>query len=228
MSKGSEAENTITKVFKRTDLNLWENHQKKAFEVIFLSNDELQNMSVILFGNLENSNIEDTARLGIMSKGGGNADFKFVHRTFAEFFVANFITNQLSNPHIKSNENFFVVMEVLAKLLKHKRDFEMVLKFLDSSLSNHNIDCSSEKTNNFESKFKILLNDYSQTILPFSEKTIYVNLLRVFTERCISNYLRMFRLWLHNKNYYTQTLFIFMSRYQQRSHESYQHCQKKL
>jgi ankyrin repeat protein len=124
MDKGEMAREQCTQGMI-DNISVTENHQRLALEILF---PELRNRVSII----EESDMlapEAMSRVGIVQYVDGKPHF--IHRTFAEYYVADFVVKQLTKrTHVLSE-----VLDILFKIL-NETDYDVIRFFVDGLLLN--------------------------------------------------------------------------------------------
>ena len=119
--------NVVAKAQRERDLKVMrKDHQLLALKVLFT---EEQVTSFEIDSHFTFSN-EELARIGIAELNYGDK-LQFIHRTFAEFFVADFFVNQLNKGTKVSSQ----VQDCLLKDIFLKADYRVVRVFIDGLMS---------------------------------------------------------------------------------------------
>jgi hypothetical protein len=114
------------------DLNILDCHQKLAFQTIFRDNKDVEEMNYNFF--LKNTNqTDEIVRIGLVYKY-DNVSFFFIHKTFAEFFVADFLFKKLFMLSFRVLDIVQIsgVMKVFFNIL-NRHDTQMIMIFLEHS-----------------------------------------------------------------------------------------------
>lgn len=148
--KGPEANNDISNSFD--NLRIVEFHLKIAFEIIFSNDDKLQFKRRLidpLFQFVSTPPLDEIVRVGLMfADGFGN--FIFIHRTFAEFFIAKYFYESIFAPRKhRVEEELKSILEILLDgvLSENDSSFNFIRILLDSALELVKIRKSFKKVN---------------------------------------------------------------------------------
>lgn len=131
MKKGREAESDIVE-YIRSSKNIMRVYQKFAFNVVF---DEKWNDSIdSTVKKLPELTVDEIVRVGLVTKG-HSGSMNFVHRTFAEYFVADYFTKNLCLAETSSDGLMSLFKECWSEHNSHTDPYYvMVTRFYDQSL----------------------------------------------------------------------------------------------
>lgn len=133
MNKGPEGQSHVAKQVGTS--MMVDFYEKIAIETNFnFSQNDLES----LFGNIQTPSIDDSTRVGLLYFD-DSPHFKFVHRSFAEFFIAKFAFEVIfkktfaSNSHLKSTlkGNFGILLYLL---FNNSQRYKTILMFIDDAL----------------------------------------------------------------------------------------------
>ena len=125
LGKGATSEHNDAKTEQKKDqkreINLWKAYEHSAIELIFPS----QAKDILKYIERETVTPEQLTRSGIVAI--KYDTISFVHRSFAEFFAAQFIMKELTKAH----PNKFLQKFFITNILK-EHEYAMIRKFLES------------------------------------------------------------------------------------------------
>ena len=126
--KGPDAIEDFDRFMRKVNIEKY--HCKKAFETLFAVNESEMKHIKSVFCDVPELPVDQIVRIGLMyDDGTGNC--QFVHRTFAEFFVADFLFEAI---WINFEES-----EAVAELWYYSMQYHsMIMKFIDDKLENFN------------------------------------------------------------------------------------------
>jgi ankyrin repeat protein len=104
-----------------------ENHQKLALKVLFAE----EQLSLFHTDSQCTSLDEDLTRTGIVQIGNGGK-LHFIHRTFAEFYVADYFVNKLTKGSNISQE----IQKLIIQKIFMGKEYRVIRVFIDGRLSN--------------------------------------------------------------------------------------------
>lgn len=137
MDKGPEARKNI--VNSCGNSRVVEFYQTNAFHTMFRRFDvndvivSVRKLCQISFKTTAVPSVDDIIRAGLMYSD-GSGSFHFIHRTFAEFFVAKFIFETIFLQRFRNNEKLEACMEVLGLVLIKEYWYKMIKIFLDNAV----------------------------------------------------------------------------------------------
>jgi ankyrin repeat protein len=101
-----------------------EQHQRLALQVLFTDDQ-------VTFLQIDHDSNEGLAMIGIVQRN-NEGELHFIHRTFAEYYVAEFLMNQLT----EKIEQYTQVQEVLLNKVLLRTEFQVTRFFLNGLLEN--------------------------------------------------------------------------------------------
>lgn len=123
--KGSEAENDLVMFVRNIAINKF--HQQKAFEIT----KEFKNATINkFFSSMPELSVEQLVRIGLMFDD-GTGNIHFVHRTFADFFIAGFIYEKTLNQIEQSDKASKRVADLWLEALQLVDNGKGIRKFMD-------------------------------------------------------------------------------------------------
>lgn len=155
MDKGHVAKTSVASCFVKPETI--EFHQQKAFEVVdkHMTNSNMGRRNFDLrFKEVDEEFINNVIRIGLMYRENRqqSENLFFIHRTFADFFAAQFIVQNvfLENSRFK-DEIVEEAMLIFVKILRseNQNGIRMVKLFLDQALGAKDIKFSSKLRENF-------------------------------------------------------------------------------
>jgi len=141
------------------DAQLLKTFQKFALKdkTLSMSNQLTQlytkNLNVMSFNESTLISIEKYSKMGILNIKDKN-NFKFVHKTFADFFVAQYIVENMKN----SNDLTLIIQLLLDILNSKPEDNRLIFKFLESYFK------SNDDLEQYESVFGVMEEKFSRTL----------------------------------------------------------------
>jgi hypothetical protein len=117
------------RIQERESKNIQVKHQLLALETLFTEDQVkfLQNYDQTAFS------VEELLRIGIVQRN-NEGKLYFIHHTFAEYFVADFLINQLKT-ETDQNEQ---VKELLINTVLFREDYHFIRVLIDGALENYN------------------------------------------------------------------------------------------
>lgn len=162
MERGPEAENDFAR-FTTSSPNIFELHQRKAFGAILWSDDGemVEKLESLCFDQtVKEPPVEQTVRVSLMYDN-GSGGLQFIHRTFAEFFIADFIFKKIFLQRFNTCEELEEVFNFFVKLFKDSRDdYKMIKTFLDGALQSFVLEDFPGKTEHVREKFNTLIDQH--------------------------------------------------------------------
>lgn len=149
LDKGPEAKKNLVNCYGNA--KIIEFYQKKAFQVMFRRMDvddvivSVVKMIEVSLNNAETPSVDDVVRVGLMYCDGSD-NFHFIHRTFAEFYIAKFLYETVFLARFCSKEELHAAMEVLALVLIKEYWYKMIKVFLDNAVGSLKFQSNSSKT----------------------------------------------------------------------------------
>lgn len=171
-------------------------HQKKALQKLFVYDDSKTDECLHVNNQLY---VEDVIRVGLM-RGTASGELKFIHRTFAEYFVARFLFEKLFQDSCEATE---LVVDAFTRILSYFTKHRMIRTFLDNALESVNLKDASNKIRTSYQSLDICFE--SHEIFPILElltRNGCVNLLHIVSKISKDkngNFHRMNKLWLDQK-----------------------------
>lgn len=155
MKKGPEARKTLAMSYGK--LEMMKFYQKSSFVTCFEhTKRSIQEMINLCFNNVSTPSSDNIARIGLMFYDGSDC-FRFIHRTFAEFGVAQFIHKTIFLGDFKSGEYLVATFDVFLEILRKAESHGMILAFIDNALEIFEADKSLKQT-------KSLLSESSEKL----------------------------------------------------------------
>lgn len=134
MSAGHDAQESVANTVG--DSSILKFYQKHAFKICFEGNKYAAKMIDLYFKHVATPSFEDSNRVGLMfSDGSGN--YYFIHKTFAEFFVAKFFYEMLFLGKYQQDEplKWICGLDVLFGIWKQTNDgYQVITTLLDNAL----------------------------------------------------------------------------------------------
>jgi hypothetical protein len=171
--------------------------EKNAFVKYFKKNycgdeafitEKIQTLLNLHFQGTDQLPFEHILRLGILSDS-GLSDFVFIHQTFAEFFIAEFLLQQIFHKKSENIESFAIAVEIF-EICVMNRQFQMILNFLDSALIkfDHRHFVEFE---NFKRTFNEIFKGkpYLTILVDLGHEKLFVNLVHKFVENFREDFL---------------------------------------
>lgn len=136
---------------------------------------------------------EQTARIGLMYCNDFDSRYTFVHRTIAEFFVADFIFKTLfvkdENYRLTEKDLLSILDFFFMLLIEEFYDYRLIVKFLENAVESN--------TNEFKYNLD-KVREIQKTLIIIYEQTNYFRLLYILARISCSNLFRIFSLSLLN------------------------------
>jgi NACHT domain len=191
--KGFDAANDLMEFNKHLP-GLYKIHEKKAFELIFEQNENFDR-TFMFFNNTIEPPIEQIARIGLMYLG-KNKKIQFVHRTFAEFFIANFIVMNIQK--LTATKELDETVEFLSKILKYTNDYQMIKSFIRGSFKSKKLIAKIENREKISSKFENAVFGKNSYFFPFleNEKEPDPDTLKIISHFLFNQNQKLFDMWL--------------------------------
>ena len=212
MKKGREADKDSLNYLKSA-IDIAGFHQKQAFKTKIPIPIELRSSYACWRPKMDSQallnacskatsslTLEQIARIGLMYHQ-DSVGFTFVHRTFAEFFIADFIFKTI----FKKGENFQssdemqeIAMELfLLEITDHSQNSKMTLIFLDNALDSIKIDENSERIKQIQEYLhKINEDNKCPNFLNFVSRTNSINFFKIFSLNLLDDKEKMHQIWL--------------------------------
>lgn len=157
-------------------MNIIEIHQKKAFEVVFET--KLRSTTDILFANVIDLPQDQMFRLGLMVN--NSEEIHFLHRTFAEYFVADFFVEKLVKESYKSTIEMQSILKLFSEIA-FEEGYIMVQNFFGSAVKDSDPKISENTKNAFDHiRIQREFSEYN----PSSDLMIQVHFVR-FVSLCL-------------------------------------------
>lgn len=121
-------------------------YQKEAFQICFKGDAFVEGMIDLCFKHVDTPSFEDIIRVGLMFSN-GSGSYYFIHKTFAEFFVAKFFYEMLFLRKHQQDEPLkpHYEIDVLCSVLKNTNDeHQMITILLDNALKSFVVEKSLE------------------------------------------------------------------------------------
>lgn len=181
MKKGPEAEESLARQFG--NLDVFEFHLKTAFHIIF--EDEMVTPSVdelikTRFNISSTPDVEDVTRIGLMYFDGSR--FYFVHRSFAEFFIAKYFFETIFLKKFRSQDEIAGSLKVFKGCIidEYGQSYKTFFNFINDALMAFEVGLEATSSNS------------QKTTLPWDFEDIHLHCLAVF--KCF----RIIELLSHN------------------------------
>lgn len=212
MDKGCEAK-IFLKSLATTSANIFELHQKHAIESIFQSADNDTKKLINLFFN-EDFLItdEETVRIGLMYDD-GFGKLHFVHRTFSEFFVSDFLFKKISNFKMRSKEEIKSLIKLFMRIARDSENYYKVIRvFVDKALQTSDM---SKHDSKWCSVFEKCIKKYSCT--DFFNQLVddgLLNIIKFISGELTNHKTEIYNLWRGDKNCTKDSVFITSAEFQ--------------
>lgn len=196
MSKGCEAREFLKSLATSSD-NIFEIHQKHAIEVIIQCDDDFKKTIRTLFTQDCSISNEQIVRIGFMYDD-GSGNLHFVHRTFGEFFVADYLCKQIVNQKTRSKNEIKAVIKLFFKVFDDLDDNYKVIKiFLDKAFQAMNIKNLNKKDNKVCAELgkRLVKNNHHESFNQLAELGL-LNVIKILTicmKKSKSNALSLWR-----------------------------------
>lgn len=159
VNKGKEAEDQ-SRIFLTTSLNIIQIHQQKALESFFGFSEKLMETIISLY--FQDSIVlsdEQFVRIGLMRT--FVDETYFIHETFADFFIADFLKQKCFQSSSYNKEQLEPVFDLLLTILTNciylqRERIKMIEKFLDYALNGLEVSEDSMVFNILKSRFSHL------------------------------------------------------------------------
>lgn len=185
--KGSEAASDAI-FFMR--MNIIECHQKRALEVMLETDENSMNLC---FRKTPKLPVDKMVRIGLLFDD-GTGELNFFHRTFAEFFTAQFIFEKVFKQNFQSQEELEAITKFWLEAMTMGGG-RIIRKFLDEELRNFEFDsdCESSKLvlESIERRF-----ESDRRVLGYLAKDGCMNLIEFVTQHVIQDRGRLQEIWL--------------------------------
>lgn len=170
-AKGEIVANDFSQILTKSNTNILVMHQALALKQIF---PNVNTSYLQIMGNISKFSFEQISRLGILEIK-SEEDFHFIHQTFAEFFVAQFIVGSIDKIDVIKNEDDSMLTAYLLSFILTAEELQVVKSFLISFLK---IEKEIPKVFSFLKDQGVSLNfpmdDY------FAAHNTYANLVKFF------------------------------------------------
>lgn len=141
LQKGPEIQRSLMKFLTRS-ASVIKFYQKQAFKTIFEKKSNFMNMMSFYFKSDENLEVEEVVKVGLMYSNDFE-NFNFIHKTFADYFIARFVVENIFDLDAFSNKKREAVQDVFIHVLSDATEFKMIQVFIDGALESVNFqNCS--------------------------------------------------------------------------------------
>lgn len=141
LHKGPEAQRSLMK-FLTGSASVIEFYQKQAYKNIFEKKSNFMNKMNFCFKSNANLKVEEVLKVGLMYSNDFE-NFTFIHKTFAEYFLARFVIENILDLDAFSNEKREAVQDVFIHLLSDATDLKIIQVFIDGALESNDFqNCS--------------------------------------------------------------------------------------
>lgn len=210
-NNGPEAKNYVT-LNLRNAIGIFKIQQQLALKTIF------QNCSIKMndFCKPCVLSAEQTVRVGFMYDDSGDfSNLQFTHKTYAEFFVAEFLYKKICLQDFEIGEDLETVIELfLAIIGESEYDFRMIRVFMDHALESFEDHENAEKTKIVQDRFKFALAKFNcGNFFLMLIKNDFLNLAMFITTKLFKDKATVFKLWL-GKPYFCDSVMTSVAEYQ--------------
>lgn len=208
MNKGPVVQQDISRLMWQVK-NL---HQTYALSKVFHKSQDINELIDISFDDTEVLSQEHMLRIGLMfCDSFGN--MQFIHQTFAEFFVADFIRNNLFNQKLSNPDDISALSNFLAMVFKQP-DYKMIRTFTNNAFASFEIKNSSRSMKFLRKVFENMFEDECNVdiFFLFVEENL-LNLIKLISFCLKENLDLLSKLW-HHKNSCGFTLWVFSIEFQ--------------
>lgn len=189
IEKGYEAKQDLKK-FSTSATNIIEFHEKLGLKTIYRFDDAVMKLVKVCFGS-NSISVEQMVRIGLMYDD-GLGELQFIHRTFAEFFIAEFIIKRIfrkPSKESKAASTFF--HRIVSEFGSFRGYVPMIMVFLDSAIESN----EEAETKNI---LKISVDTKSYDMLAQLISNGCINLFRLIVNE---NKLKLDSLWLPQRSH---------------------------
>lgn len=135
MEKGPEAWKSLASAHGKS--NIIDFYQKNAFQICFGVNEDfshsLSQIADLCFQNVSAPSADDITRVGLMCSNGSEG-LHFIHRTFAEFYIAKLFYETIFLGNFRSEVELKAIVNVFADVLTQASTNKMIVLFIDNAI----------------------------------------------------------------------------------------------
>ena len=182
-------------------------HQIKALKKVFHNSEEIDEIIEMCFDDYEPPTVEKMTRIGLMFAD-SLGTFQFIHQTFAEFFIADFLLNIVLKQNVKKPDVLEIFSNFLLKILTMP-DYKMIRTFINDVFGRFDL---AKDNRRFDTLKKLVerffIDDQNFDIFYLYVEENFFNIIKMITLSVKTDKRVLNKLW-HTKNCFGYTLWVF-------------------